>query len=184
MRRLTQALLIFGLFLTFTACAATRTADPLPAAAELQKLGGQFTPDEKAPGKPIIGLNLSNVPITDATLVYLDAFPHLQQLDLGHTKKLQQATITDAGLIHVAPLKELRRLSLTSTPVTDHGLAQLQGLTHLESLNLEGTKVTDAGLKQLKSLTHLQRLKLAGSKVTDAGVEKLQQALPQCKITF
>jgi hypothetical protein len=154
------------------------------AMAEMQKLGGQITVDKNAPGQPVTAVNLSDVAITDATLVCLDSFPHLQKLDLGHTKKLRQSTITDAGLVHVAGLKELRRLSLTSTDVTDAGLIYLKGLTRLESLNLEETKVTDAGLKDLAGLSKLQTLKLQGTAVTSAGVRELRRMLPGCKITF
>ena len=163
---------------------ATPPVDQGQAVAEVQKLGGKVTVDENAPGKPVTAVNLSDVAITDASLACLAGFPHLQALDLGHTKKLGKSTITDGGLAHVEKLTELRHLSLTSTDINDAGLVHLKGLTHLESLNLEQTKVSDAGLKNLAGLTKLQRLKLMGTKVTDTGVKSLQESLPGCKISL
>ena len=87
-----------GLLLTGLAELATPRVDQAQAAAEMQKLGGQITVADKAPGKPVTEVNLSDVAITDATLVNLEGFPHLQKLDLGHTNKLGHSTITDAGL--------------------------------------------------------------------------------------
>jgi len=157
---------------------------PADAVAEIRKLGGQVTVDEKAFGKPIIAVNLSDVAITDAALVDLDGLPHLQKLDIGQTRKRDHKTVTDAGLTHVEGLKELRRLSLKNTDVTDAGLERLRGLARLESLNLEGTKVTDAGLKYLSGFSKLQTLKLSETAVTEEGVAELQKSLPKCKITF
>jgi hypothetical protein len=177
-------MLALGVLLAGCRGPATSRVDQAQATAEMQKVGGHVTVAEKAPGKPVTEVNLSDVAITDVTLVYLEGFPHLQKLDLGHTNKLGHSTITDAGLSHVEGLKELRRLSVARTDITDAGLEHLKGLASLESLNLEWTKVTDAGLKQLAGLTKLQTLKLHGTTVTKEGVKKLQKSLPECKITF
>src|ERR1035437_1226701 len=162
MRRFSLGMLALGVLLAGCRGPATSRVDQAQATAEMQKVGGHVTVAEKAPGKPVTEVNLSDVAITDVTLVYLEGFPHLQKLDLGHTNKLGHTTITDAGLAHVERLTELRSLSLTNTGITDAGLIHLKGLVRLESLNLERTKVTDAGLKHLKGLTKLQRLKLQG----------------------
>ena len=81
---------------------------------------------------------------------------------------------TDAELIHVAALKQLKNLGLDYMPqVTDAGLAHLQGLNQLESLSLYGTRVTDAGLAHLGRLTQLKSLRLDRTYVTDAGLVHL-----------
>ena len=66
--------------------------------------------------------------------------------------------------------------------VTDAGLMHLEELTDLKMLILNGTQVTDAGLVHLNGLTNLIRLDLKDTQATDDGVEKLQQALPKCWI--
>ena len=68
------------------------------------------------------------------------------------------------------------------TEVTDARLVQLERLTQLRYLDLTRTEVTDAGLVHLKGLINLQTLGLARTNVTDAGVGDLQMALPKCQI--
>jgi Leucine Rich repeat len=67
--------------------------------------------------------------------------------------------------------------------VTDAGLVQLEELTQLRSLDLTRTEVTDVGLVLLKGLINLQTLELARTNVTNAGVGDLQTALPNCQIS-
>ena len=66
---------------------------------------------------------------------------------------LNGTRITDAGLVHLSGLTNLRDLwltgtgvGLTGTGVTDAGLVHLSGLKKLEVLDLDGTGVTDSGL--------------------------------------
>src|SRR5215207_3714437 len=61
------------------------------AAAVVQKLGGVVIRDDRAPGKPVVMVNLGS------------------------------AKISDVGLKELAPLKSLTKLILASTPVTDAG---------------------------------------------------------------
>ena len=90
---------------------------------------------------------------------------------------------TDAGLVHLKGLTNLKYLYLHRTRVTDAGLVHLKGMAVLKYLTLMHTKVTDAGIVNLKGLTKLKALALDDTKVTAAGVTQLQQALPNCKIT-
>jgi len=176
------ALLLVALSITLTSCTPT-PVDQARAAAQLQSIGGKTSSATTQPGAPITSLNLSDVPITDATLATLGSLPHLQKLDLGHTQKLTRKTITDAGLVHVAQLAELRRLSLGGDDITDSGVSHLAGLSNLESLNLERTRVSDASIPVLARLTRLQRLKLKGTAITEAGRQQLRAALPHCQVT-
>ena len=57
--------------------------------------------------------------------------------------------IDDAALVHLAKLRNLRRLDLHQTRVGDAGLASLAGLSALEQLDLSQTAVTADGLKKL-----------------------------------
>jgi hypothetical protein len=58
--------------------------------------------------------------------------------------------VTDAGLKHLAGLKELRSLHLYRTRITDAGLRILTGLDQMEFLNLYKTKITEAAAKKLE----------------------------------
>jgi hypothetical protein len=125
----------------------------------------------------VTDVSFSGEPITDAILVPLEGLTQLRVLELGGTN------ITDAGLVHLRELSGLDTLGLGSTNVTDAGLVYLRRLSEIQVLWLENTKVTDAGLVHLQGLEQLQMLNLDGTKVTDQGIAKLQKALPNCKIT-
>ncbi len=116
---------------------------------------------------------------SDAELVHLKDLGQVRMLDLGSSH------VTDAGLVHLKGLIHLEELDLAFTPVTDAGLAHLEGLTRLKRLVLQGTAVTDAGLIHLKGLTMLRWLNMGQTKVTYVGgVKGLRAALPNCTISF
>ncbi|MGI8602038.1 MAG: c-type cytochrome domain-containing protein [Verrucomicrobiales bacterium] len=91
----------------------------------------------------------------------------MEDMNLARTK------ITDAGLVAVSQMKNLKRLRLENTAVTDAGLDQLKSLENLEYLNLFNTQITDAGLEKLAPLKKLKRLYVWQTKATKEGAEKL-----------
>ena len=95
---------------------------------------------------------------------------------------LYKTKVTDAGLVNLEGLSQLKILGLNNTQVTDAGLVHLERLSQLTGLALDHTRVTDAGLVHLSGLSQLQWLLLDHTQVTDQGVEKFQQSLPNCKI--
>ncbi len=152
------------------------------AVALVEKFGGKVTRDDKAPGKPVVGVSLFtgpgkvNLKVTDAGLKELAALKNLTTLMLGGAK------VTDAGLKELAALKSLTTLNLNGTAVTDAGLKELAALKGLTTLGLFNMYVTAAGLKELAELKNLSTLDLSDKQVTDAGLKELQKALPKCKI--
>ena len=122
------------------------------------------------------GLYLKSTKVSG--LEHLKGLTRLQGLYLESTK------VSDAGLEHLKELTRLQTLDLVDTKVSDAGLQHLKGLPRLQVLDLRNTKVSDAGLEYLKGLPRLQWLGLSTTGVTDAGVKKLQQALPNCRITY
>ena len=90
--------------------------------------------------------------------------------------------ITNAGLVHLKDMADLKMLLLSRTRVTDAGLVYLKALSNLETLTLNSTQITDVGLVHLKVMTNLQKLYLSFTQVTDAGIAELRQALPNCEI--
>ena len=116
-RIMALALAVSGLCLGSAAWADEPEAK---AVAFVEKQGGRVTRDEKASGKPVIGVSLA------------------------------VTRVTDAGLKELAPLKSLTTLDLSFTRVKDAGVKELAALQNLTTLALAGTKVTDAGLKELQ----------------------------------
>lgn len=181
--------------------AGVGATDQTRALAEVKKLGGKYEVDAKAPGRPVVKvdltrtkaddkalavivkglpglqtLELESTQVTDAGLAHLEGLTHLKELTLVNTE------VTDAGLARLKGLTRLSRLDLSATKVTDAGLAHLKGLTDLRDLGLGLTKITDQGLVRLKGLTHLRKLDLLLTKVTDDGVRELRKALPRVEV--
>src|SRR5437763_1395499 len=113
-------------------------SDEASAVAALKKLKAEVTLDDKMPGKPVVAIDLTNSPVTDADLKNLKQLPHLKSIDLANTR------------------------------VTAKGLKELNGLKQLTTVGLYGTLTSDADLKELKDLQQLTRLNLTLTRVTDA----------------
>jgi len=71
--------------------------------------------------------------------------------------------LTDAGLKHFAPLKNLDRVQLAYEKATEAGLKELARLERLETL-IVGFPLTDAGVAELKRLKKLSELWLTSAK--------------------
>jgi internalin A len=146
------------------------------AVAFVAEMGGKVARDEKAPGKPVVAVDLEGTPVTDAGLKKLATLKNLS------TPSLLRTHVTDAGLKELATLINLTALRLDGTAVTGAGLKELAALKNLSTLKLHGTEVTDTDLKELATLKNLTTLRLRGTGVTDVGLKELQKALPKCKI--
>jgi hypothetical protein len=115
--------------------------------------------------------------VDDAFLVHVSALTHLERLVIDVPE------VTDAGLANLAGLTELRGLLFISdTNVTDAGLVYIKRLSNLRLLNLTGTKVSSAGLRHLVDLHKLEYLELARKQITDADITELKRALPKLAI--
>ena len=66
-------------------------------------------------------------------------------------------------------------LGLTDCKVTDAALVHLKMLTNLKELGLKNCQVTDAGMSNLESMSNLQYLILNGTKITDQGLIRLEE---------
>lgn len=151
-------------------------APPLPprayvlvhAAALAKKLGIIIRPMTVEGPWLEANARLQSTRFGDAQLDELAALaPVLQWLDLGET------AVTDAGLGHLAGMKNLQRLHLDRTAITDTGLTRLSGLTKLEYLNLYGTAIGDPGLGALQSLPRLRSIYIWKTHATAAAAKEL-----------
>jgi hypothetical protein len=131
------------------------------AAAEITKAGGWVTSEQTWLGKLLRDNSLARV--TEVLFI--------------------RKSMTDAVLVHLEGLSELRTLWVYETQFTDAGLVHLRGLRRLQTLVLSDTQITDAGLVHLQGLSQLHLLRLDGTRVTAKGVKELQKALPNCKIS-
>jgi hypothetical protein len=145
--------------------------------ASLEKLGAKVHFEEQDEGDPVIEVDFSGRPITDADMKaikqLLTTDKNFQFLDLSRTR------VTDEGLKELTQLKNLATLLLSGTKVTGQGL---KGLVQVESLDLSETPVTDDTARELMSHKRLLWLCLRDTKVTAAAVHEIRNALPQCAV--
>ncbi len=90
--------------------------------------------------------------------------------------------VGDSQLEPVADCPNLYYLHFEDSHVTDAGLVHLLGLKQLKEIRADNTQITDAGLAELESLPNLKSLWVEGTRVTRSGIERFRKARPDCKI--
>ena len=135
--------------------------------AEIESLGGQVEIDENSPIRAAISVQMVGCRYKDEDFVGLASLPLLRTVRLGHN-------ITDAGLEHVAGLKNVETLSMPGAPIKGFGLSYLSGLAKLRTLDLESTKVDNASLVHLQGFKELQSLNLGSTLITGQGLGHLK----------
>jgi uncharacterized membrane protein len=98
-----------------------------------------------AVGEQLVSLNLSGLPVKDAYLEKISAFPHLRQINLNYTE------ISDKGLEKLAAIKTLESVMLTGTNITDQGierLARVQSVKHIYAWNTAITAIQAASIRK------------------------------------
>jgi Leucine-rich repeat (LRR) protein len=82
--------------------------------------------------------------------------------------------LTEADVMSIARLGNLRSLVLAGCPISDRAAEQLAKNLRLSDVNLDRSSITDAGLKALARLPKLESLSLRNTKVGDEGVTSLR----------
>jgi internalin A len=112
--------------------------------------------------------------LTDALLARVCALPHLRDLNIGSTTK-----VTAVGLVHLADLTRLEKLTLSSLSHAGEGLGDVAlknivGLKSLRELHVNECGSTDAGARLLEGIQQLTRLELGGEGyLTDAALASI-----------
>lgn len=112
--------------------------------------------------------------ITDQGVAELCALPRLETLEI------HRATITAAGIRHLARLPELRSLALTGRHIGDDVIAPLAQLVSLERLDLSSAVISADTLLLLNALPRLRELILTDG--VTGNTAELATGLPKCKI--
>jgi Leucine-rich repeat (LRR) protein len=114
-------------------------------------------------------VQLVHQPFTDAGIAHLAGLKNLEELWLDLNDKLGDGALAVAG-----GLPKLRVLRFYQAPLTDAGIARLAGLTELEELQLGHAHIGDDALKTIGTFRKLQTLDLQYTRVTDAGLLHLK----------
>lgn len=164
-----------------------------------QLLDWQVNPPKPVFASEVTRMVLCGADINDETLALVADFENLQWLDLRSTK------VTPAGLKHLAKLKQLKYLGLSSDVLTDEIVQTLaaneqlhllgshaypfQGLIYPNSpsevrwLSVTNSPMTDVGLKSCREFKNITNLNLEGTQITDAAIEQISE-FKKLKVAF
>jgi hypothetical protein len=117
-------------------------------------------------------LLLKETQATDEGLRHIGKITGLEELYIWDAK-----SVTDAGVSHLASLKNLKNIHINRSKLTDEGLALLSSLPKIETLSLQENHFTDAGLARLAGRERLKNLYigLGDGHITDSGIAHLIQ---------
>src|SRR5262245_16763488 len=94
-----------------------QSVDEAKAIAAIKALGGKYSIDEKADGKPVIEVEFSFEKLSDDNdLALLKDLPNLKSLKLSFSR------ISDNALAHLKSVPRLQTLQLFKTGITADGL--------------------------------------------------------------
>jgi RNA polymerase sigma factor (sigma-70 family) len=138
-------------------------------------IGGKLTGKElqtllaEMKKQQVPGLRLENIELSDDDLAtVVKELPNLQVLLLFNTKT------TDAGVKHLAGLKNLRVLGLEGASFTDKALEELTKLpAPLDTLRIGGSKITNNGFSAVGELKALRVLRVTWSSIDKTGLAAL-----------
>lgn len=171
-RYMPSSVMVFVLLFTQPPSQAARPSPLLQqTVAKIKKLGGRVELEGQVFGHTLYQPSVSfhGKQVTDASLLILKAIPNLRELSLSRCR------VTDSGLARLKGFTELKVLRLEGSQFTDAGLVHLKGLTNIVALSLQGTSITDAGLKNLEGMVKLSRLRLYGTQVRGDGLVHLKR---------
>ena len=101
--------------------------------------------------------------------------PNIAKLmNLKTLRFTNNGSLTDAGMVQLAGLKNLETFSFVGTKITGRAYAKFEGFTKLIKVSHRGSSIDDEGLKELcDHLPNLESISLAHAKFTDAGAPNL-----------
>jgi hypothetical protein len=122
----------------------------------------------KLPG--VKSLLLKETQTTDEGLRQVGRMTELEELYIWEAR-----SVTDAGVAHLAGLRNLRMVHINDSNLTDDSLVLLSSLPRIEELSLEQNHFSDEGLRRLQGRERLKRLYIGmgDSRITDAGLAHL-----------
>jgi hypothetical protein len=157
---------------------AARAAEPADVIREIeQQWDGRVVRDSADPDCPVVEIVFhctSKVP--DSVAAKLSAFPKTRRLGLVGGKN-----IADAGLKHIADLRELTTLEVHSRGVTAAGLKCLAALPKLQKVFLWKDAMTREEFEALEAFPALEALELENVQAPPEALASLAR-MPRLKV--
>lgn len=114
-------------------------------------------------------LNIISTKFSDEWMPPIGKLTNLKSLRFVNNGRL-----TDAGLEHLAGLKQLESFSYVGTGMKGHAFAKFAGWNKLTRCSFRGSSIDDEGLRLIcERFPQLESLVLAHAKFTDAGAPSL-----------
>ena len=92
--------------------------------------------------------------------------------------------LSDPRFGHLKHLPNVQRIWFYDTRGTDVFLARVRGMKSVKSFSFTGTDLSEEGMQHLASFPDLESVRFSDGYAAPRGVEKLQEALPDCEITY
>lgn len=121
--------------------------------------------------KSLRDLDLSQNPITDQALQYLNVHKELKRLHLAET------AITGSGVIQLHGFTKLTELNLSRNNLSASSITPIGNLKSLESLQLNSVGLNDDALRSISNLTRLKELSLKNNRLIGSGLPHLKSLL-------
>ena len=112
----------------------------------------------------------------DGVMAYVGGLHSLEEVTFD-----EKSFLTDAGMVHLRGLTELKILHLPKGSITGKSLANLRGLTRLQDLFIAGISLEAADLSPLRQLTELENLIVGNSMSSPCDLSALRD-LKQLKL--
>ena len=146
--------------------------------AAMSARGIVIVPTKQGATTYIANLATAMPPLGDDALVDLAEYADgIVEIDLSRT------AITDDGLKAIRFFRNLRMLRLNETTIGDAGLVHVAASTSIESLNLYGTKMSNRGMESIAGgLPNLRRLYVGATNATSAGQTEFQNRRPDVAV--
>ena len=133
--------------------------------------------------RQLLGLpNLRILDIRGSTFTG-DALEPIGRLTSLEKLRMWNQPIGDAGIKHLANLRNLDELDAWKIGLTDEAMPTIAEFSSLQLLKLgDNPGITDASVPLLARLNSLNEMHVTGTSISDQGIHQLQRALPNCRI--
>lgn len=137
------------------------------ATVQIESMDGDI---EKDSAGNVTKVSFEEVPIDNAKIVFLKAFPDLSHLVITGPQ------VNSKTIDIVKELPTLEKLELSLADINDADLEKLTALSNLTYLQLFRTNITDAGFKSLAKLPKIQQIRCGQTRIGDDALKNLQNA--------
>lgn len=114
---------------------------------------------------------------------FIETFPHYKDYSFEEMKNEKIIDLRYEGIFDLSIFKnliQLKEINFYGNQIIN--ISPLEKLVNLKWLYLGRNQITD--ISPLKNLANLEKLNLSNNPISEQQIKELQEALPNCKISF